>query len=66
MSFFLTVTVSGLDLVSAGIFVLGAFDLHTPGAKAGVEDEIIALAVSPGLADGETQTGGFYDEGGFG
>jgi hypothetical protein len=33
---------------------------------AGVEDEVVTLAVAPGLGDGESEAGGFDDESGFG
>src|SRR5262249_5258206 len=62
----LLVGVGGLDLVGAGVERLGALDLDAEGAVSGVEDEVVALAVSPGLGDGEAEAGGFDDEGGFG
>lgn len=36
------------------------------GLGAVVEDEVVALAVSPGLADGEVALAGLIEEGGFG
>ena len=66
VAFFLLVGVGGLDLVSVGVEGFGAFDLDAPGARAGVEDEVVALAVAPGLGDGVSESGGFEDEGGFG
>src|SRR5256885_10754776 len=47
VAFFLLVGVGGLDLVSVGVEGLGAFDLDAPGARAGVEDEVVTLAVAP-------------------
>ena len=66
MAFFLLVGVGGLDLVSVGVEGLGAFDLDAPGAGTGVEDEVVTLAVAPGLGDGVSEAGGFDYEGGFG
>ena len=66
MAFFLLVGVGGLDLVSVGVEGLGAFDLDAPGARAGVEDEVVTLAVAPGLGDGVSEAGGFDYESGFG
>ena len=66
VAFFLLVGVGGLDLVSVGVEGLGAFDLNAPGARAGVEDEVVTLAVAPGLGDGVSEAGGFDYEGGFG
>ena len=36
------------------------------GWAAVVEDEVVALAVSPGLGDGEAALGGLVEKGGFG
>jgi hypothetical protein len=58
--------VDGLDVVAAGAQDFGAFQLDAPEAGAGIEDEIVALAVSPGLGDAEAQDSGFEHEGGFG
>lgn len=66
VAFLLAVTVSGLDRVSVGVERLGALDLDAPGTRAGVEDEVVTLAVAPGLGDGESEAGGFDYEGGFG
>ena len=33
--------------------VASGFDLHTPEALAGVEDEVVAFAIAPGLGDAE-------------
>ena len=62
--------VGGAGFVGSGAEALGAFDLDTveldyrPGAV--VEDEVVALGVSPGLADGETALRGLVEESGFG
>ena len=55
-----------MDLVAIVVQGLGTFDLDAPDAAAGVEDEVVTLAVAPGLGDGESQAGGFDYEGGFG
>jgi hypothetical protein len=55
----------GFDLVAGLGAALGGFDLHAPEVMAGVEDEVVALAVSPGLGDTEAEAGGFGEEGGF-
>jgi len=41
-------------------------DLHPPELVAGIEDEIVALAFSPGFGDTETEARGFGEEDGFG
>jgi len=58
--------VDGLDVVAAGAEDFGAFDLHTPDASAGVEDEVVTLAVSPRLGQVEAEGFGFEQEGSFG
>jgi len=58
--------VDGLDVVAAGTEDFGAFELHAPEAGAGVEDEVVALAVSPRLGDEEAEGVGLEHEGGFG
>ena len=46
---------------------LGGFDLNAPEiAVSGVEEKVVALAVSPRLGDAEAQAGGFGEEGGLG
>ena len=47
--------VDGLNVVAAGADDLGAFELHAPEAGAGVENEIVALAVAPGPGDVEAE-----------
>jgi hypothetical protein len=43
--------VDGLNVIAAGAEDFGAFELHAPKAGAGIEDAVVALAVSPqGLA----------------
>jgi hypothetical protein len=58
--------VAGLHVVAAGAQDFGALELHAPEAGAGVEDEVVALAVSPGVGDVEAEGFGFEQEGGFG
>ena len=58
--------VDRLNVVAAGAQDFGAFELHAPEAGAGVEDEVVALAVSPGFGGVEAQGSGFEHEGGFG
>ena len=55
-----------LNVVAAGAQDFGAFQLHAPEAGAGVEDEVVALAVSPGFGGVEAEGSGFEHEGGFG
>ncbi len=47
--------VDGLDVVSAGSDGGGALDLSAPKALAGVEDEVVTLAVAPGPGDTKAQ-----------
>jgi hypothetical protein len=42
------------------------FDLHSPELVAGIEDEIVALAFSPGFGDTEAESGGLGKKDGFG
>ena len=58
--------VDGLDVEAAGAHDFGAFQLHAPEAGAGVEDEVVAFAVSPRLGEVEAEGFGFEEEGGFG
>ena len=46
--------------VASGDLVAGGFDLDAPEAVAGVEDEVVAVAVSPGLGDAEAFEGGAF------
>ena len=41
-------------------------DLDAPKPVPGVDDEIVALAVSPGSGDAKAEAGGFGEKGGFG
>ena len=57
---------SGLHAVAGFGVALGGFDLDAEESVAEVEDEVVALAVSPGLGDGKAEAGSFGEEGGFG
>jgi len=57
---------SALDDVMGVHKAPGGFDLNSPEPVPRVENEIVALTVSPGLGDAETEAGGFGEEGGFG
>jgi len=46
--------------------VPGGLDLDAPEFLAGVEDEVVALAVSPGFGDAEAEAGNFGEECGLG
>jgi hypothetical protein len=52
--------------VGAGAETVGGFDLDAEKAAAVVENEVVALGVSPGLGDAEAERAGFVEEGGFG
>jgi hypothetical protein len=41
-------------------------DLHAPAAAVDLDDEVVAVALSPGLGDAEAERGGFVEESGFG
>jgi hypothetical protein len=58
--------ISGLDFVSADGLGGGGFDLHAPEAGAGVDDEVVAFAVAPGLGDADLAELGGVEEGGLG
>ena len=62
--------VGGAGFVGIGAEGVGAFDLDAEEVDgwlwAVVEDEVVALAVSPGLGDGEAALAGLVEEGGFG
>jgi len=58
--------VDGLDVVASGAHHFSAFQLHAPEAWTGVEDEVVALAVSPRFGEVEAQGFGLQEEGGFG
>jgi hypothetical protein len=57
---------AALDHITVMDKVTGRFDLHSPELVAGIEDEIVALAISPGFGDTEAEAGSFGEEGGFG
>jgi hypothetical protein len=46
--------------------VFGGADLHAPEAASGVEDEVVAVGVSPGLGDAEAKADGFSHKSKFG
>jgi hypothetical protein len=54
------------DDVAGAVIVAGGLDLDAPKVFAGVEDEVVALAVSPGFGDAEAETGDFGKECSFG
>src|SRR6185312_15729345 len=56
----------GVHGVSAMGLIFGGADLHAPEAAAGVEDEVVAVGVSPGLGDAEAEAVGLANEGGPG
>jgi hypothetical protein len=62
--------VGGAGFVGVGAEGFGAFDLDAEevhgGLRAVVEDEVVTLAVSPGLGDGEAALAGLVEESGFG
>jgi len=64
-AFAAAVAEGGLDLVSAGVEGLGAFDLDAAEAGAGVDGEVVAFAVAPGAEDFVSAAGGLMEEGGF-
>ncbi len=61
----------GVDDAAAIVGVMaeasgGGFDLDTPEVLAGIDDEVIALAVANGFVDFETKLRGLEGEGDFG
>src|SRR5205823_2125792 len=58
--------VSGASFISVGAETVGGFDLDAEKTASVVEDEVVALGVSPGLSDAEAELAGFVEEGGFG
>lgn len=58
--------VGSAGFVCAGAERAGGFGLNADELASVVEDEVVALAVSPGLGDTEAEAGGFVEEGGFG
>lgn len=63
---FLVVAASCMQIVVTAVVAASGFDLDTPQALAGVEDEVIAFAVAPWFGDSETKGGGFVEESEFG
>ena len=53
----------GVSVNHAGV---RGFDLHAPAMVSGVEDEVVAIALSPGLRYAEAEAGGLVEKGGFG
>jgi hypothetical protein len=51
-----------MDGVAAMTLIGGGADLNAPKASAGVQDVVVALAVSPGLRYGKTQADSFLHE----
>ena len=58
--------VSGASFISVGAETVGGFDLDAEETASVVEDEVVALGVSPGFGDAEAEFAGFVKEGGFG
>jgi len=58
--------VGSASFVGAGAKRVGGFDLDAQEAASIVEDEVVALGVSPGLGDAEAEFCGLLEEGGFG
>jgi hypothetical protein len=61
----LVATAVCLQIIVAVVIVASRLDLDTPQALAGIEDEVIAFAVTPGFDDSETEAGGFVEESEF-
>ena len=57
---------AGVEGVSVDRARVGGLDLHPPAMAAGIEDEVVAVALSPGLGHAVTEAGGFVEESGFG
>ena len=56
---------SGLDAVAMFRVTGSGLDLDAEESAAAFDDGVVALAVSPGEADGEFEVGGTGEEGGF-
>jgi hypothetical protein len=56
----------GMHAVAAVGLILGGADLDAPEALAGIEDEVIALAIAPGLGHAKAQPGNLEHEGQLG
>jgi hypothetical protein len=55
----------GVGAEGVGALDLDAEEVHS-GLRTVVEDEVVALAVAPGFADGEVALAGLVEESGFG
>ena len=62
----LGVAAACMQIVVTVVMVASGFDLNTPEAVAGVEDEVVAFAIAPGLGDTKAEAGGFVKESEFG
>ena len=58
-------SVSGTSFVGVGAEAVSGFDLDAEEAVSVIEDEVVALAVTPGLGDAEPERAGFVEEGSF-
>src|SRR5215470_3827626 len=56
---------AGVNAVGADAYTRCGLDLHARQAAREVEDEVVAVAVTPGFGNAETEGGGFVEEGGF-
>ncbi len=54
-----------METVSVLAIAVCGLDLNTPTIAARIEDEVIAVALSPRLGYAEAETGGFVEESGF-
>jgi len=57
--------VDGLDTVATSIDFSGAFELHAPQTRTRAQDEVVGLAVTPGLGHVETEGFRLQQKGGF-
>lgn len=57
---------AGMEGVSVERAAMCGFDLHAPAAAVDLDDEVVAVALSPRLGDAEAERGGFVEESGFG
>ena len=57
---------AALDHITVVEEKAGRFDLHSPELVAGIEDEIVALAFSPGFGDAEAGGGSLGEKDGLG
>jgi len=56
----------GFDAIAGFGVAGGGFDLDAEESVAEFDDGVVALAISPGETDGESEMGGAGEEGGFG